>query len=137
MKNKPLGVLLWLSGLVAAHLVLFLLSSEMTAARWITYGFTLFAFLSQLILWLAVWKKQPSNIEQFYASPMLLYSVLYLLGQLILCIVFALTVPTVKVAVLVNALLALTMFTLLSVSVIGRNHAARVDARQKNHHKEL
>ena len=137
MKNKSLGVFLWLIGLVAAHLVLFLLSPEMTAARWITYGFTLFAFLSQLILWMAVWEKQPSNTEQFYSTPMLLYSTLYLLGQLIVCIVFSLTPVTVKIAVLVNALAALIMLALLTVSMIGRNHAARVDTRQKDHHKDL
>lgn len=137
MKNKPLGVFLWLLGLVAVHLVIFLLSPEMTAARWITYGFTLFAFFSQLILWLAVWKKQPSNTEQFYAMPILLYSTLYLLGQLIVCIVFSLTQATVKAAVLVNALVAFIMLALLSVSMIGRNHAAKVDTRQKNHHRTL
>lgn len=137
MKNKSLGVFLWLIGLVATHLALFLLSPEMTAARWVTYGFTLFAFLSQLILWLAVWKKQPSNTEQFYSTPMLLYSTLYLLGEFIVCIVFSLAPATVKIAVLVNALVALIMLALLSVSMIGRNHAARVDARQKNHHRPL
>ena len=137
MKNKLLGVSLWLIGLVAAHLVLFLLSPEMTVARWITYGFTLFAFLSQLILWIAVWKKQPSNAEQFYSTPMLLYSMLYLLGQFIVCIVFSLAPVTVKIAVLVNALVTLIMLVLLSVSIIGRNHAAKVDTRQKDHHRTL
>lgn len=135
--NKILGISLWLVGLAAAHLVVFLLPSEMTAARWITYGFTLFAFLSQLILWLVFWKKQPSNNEQFYSAPMLLYSTLYLLGQFIVCIVFSLTPATVKIAVIVNALVTLIMLALLSVSMIGRNHAARVDRRQQDHHKEL
>ena len=44
--NKRLGVALWLIGLVIMHLLALLLPEELTAGRWATYGFALFAFFS-------------------------------------------------------------------------------------------
>lgn len=69
--------------------------------------------------------------------PMFLFSVVYLVGQLAICVVFAIIVPLIKVAILVNSLLLLAIFSFLIFSGIGRNYISHVDKRQKNHHTEL
>lgn len=136
-QNKVLGILLWLVGIVLAHLIVFLLPQEMEKAEWITYGFTLIAFFSQLILWFAAWREKPSPEQQFLQTPLLFYSVCYIAGQIILCVIFALVSTSGKIAVIVNAIFLASMCLLFVFSLIGRNHVDRIDQRQKNHHTKL
>ena len=136
-RNKTLGVGLWLVGLTLAHLIVFLLPQEITISVWITYGFILFAFLSQLIVWFVVWQKNLTPAQQFLQIPLMLYSVCYLGGQIILGAVFALVNASAKIAVLVNAVFLLIMCSLFLFSLIGRNRAEHVDQRQKDHHIKL
>lgn len=135
--QKAFGSALWLIGLALAHLFLFLLPREVTASVWITYGFTLIAFFSQLALWIAVWKKGLTPEMQFLHTPLLLFSVCYLAGQLICCILFALLPATVKIAILANALFLCAMWALQLAAVLACGHAEKVDRRQKNHHTKL
>lgn len=136
-RNKALGVVLWLIGLAAAHLIVFVVPSRYTAALWVTYGFTLFAFLFQLALWLWIWRKELPAPEQFLYTPALTISAAYVLLQLAVALVFALVSAAVKAAVLVNALLAIVMSTALVLSLMAKNTIRRTDERQKDHHIKL
>lgn len=136
--NKLLGVVLWLLGLIVAHLTIFCLPKSYTAAVWITYGFTLFAFLSQLALWLYIWREPIEADGRFLHTPVLTLSVGYMLLQLVPCLVFTLwSAASPKIVVLANALLLIAMWALLVLAMIGKSHIQRVDSRQKNHHVEL
>lgn len=135
--NKALGIVLWLIGLLAAHLILFVIPDGYTAGIWVTYGFTWFAFLLQLILWLWVWRKSLSTPEQFLHTPALTISVVYLLLQLVCDLILVLVGASGMAAILVNALLAIVMGILLTLVLIAKNTIQRVDSRQKNHHREL
>ena len=135
--NKLLGVVLWFLALAAVHLIVFLAARELTAALWISYGFTMFAFVSQLVLWLVVWKKPMDGRHQFLHTPVLSYSLRYLIAQTVLCLIFAFVRVSVKTAVLVNGLVLIAFFALMVLSLIGKNHIERVDRRQKDHHIEL
>ena len=135
--NKLLGIVLWFLALAAVHLIVFLVARELTAALWISYGFTIFAFVSQLALWLAAWKKPMNGKSQFLHTPVLIYSLFYLLGQTMLCLIFAFVHISLKTAVLVNSLVLIAFLALMVLSLIGKNHIERVDQRQKNHHIEL
>ena len=135
--NKLLGVMLWFLSLAAVHLIVFLAARELTAALWISYGFTMFAFVSQLVLWLAAWKKPMDGKQQFLHTPVLAYSLLYLVGQTAVCLFFAFVHASVKTAVLVNGLVLIAFWALMVLSLIGKNHIERVDQRQKDHHVEL
>ena len=135
--NKSLGVGLWFLALAAVHLIVFLAARELTAALWIAYGFTIFAFVSQLMLWLVIWQKTLDGKQQFLHAPVLTYSLLYLAGQVVLCLIFAFVHASAKTAVFVNGLTLILFWALLVLSLIGKNHIERVDQRQKNHHIEL
>lgn len=135
--NKILGIVLWLIGLIAAHLILFLIPSTYTAAIWICYGFTWFAFVSQVFLWLWIWRKGLTPPEQFLYTPVLTISVIYLLSQLLVDLIFGLIPTPEKLCVLVNVLLFVIMALLLTMTLIARNSIHRLDDRQKNHHIEL
>lgn len=136
--NKILGILLWAIGLIVVHLVSFLIPKNYTSAVWVTYGFALFAFMSQLILWLVIWHKPLEAKERFSFTPGLTLSVAYMILQLVLCIVFALwSAAPVKIVALLNALLLIAALVLTALALIAKNHIERVDNRQKNHHVEL
>lgn len=135
--NKILGVLLWVIALLAVHLVIFVIPDAYTMAVWVTYGFTLFAFLSQLILWIWIWRKEVSAVEQFLHTPTLTVSVAYLALQFVLDLLFAVIPASVKVTILANAVLAIILGSMLVGSLITKNSIQRLDKRQKNHHVEL
>lgn len=138
MRNsKAAGMALWGVGLILAHILVLGLPGEQTAALWITYGFTLLAFFSQLALWLAIWKKELAPRQQFLHTPILLFSVCYLAGQLLLCAGFALFSGSARTAVLVNGIFLCCVWALVLAAVISRNHAEQVDTRQKDHHIKL
>lgn len=136
--NKILGVMLWAIGLLIAHLIIFCIPQNYTTVVWVTYGFTLFAFLSQLGLWLGIWRKSLEPKEVFIYTPVFMFSIGYMLLQLVLCVAFALwSTASIKIGFLVNALLLIAVWTLSVLSLIAKNHITRVDSRQKDHHKEL
>ena len=136
--NKFLGVILWAIGLLVAHLLIFCVPENYIAAVWVTYGFTLFAYLSQLALWLYTWHRSLGAKETFLHTPAFRLSVCYMLLQLVLCVVFTLwSTASVKIAFLLNALLLIAIWVLLILSEIAKNHIVRVDSRQKDHRMEL
>ena len=135
--NKSLGIVLWVLALAAVHLIVFLAARELTATLWISYGFTMFAFISQLVLWLVAWKKPMDGKQQFLHTPVLTYSLLHLAGQTVVCLIFAFVHASAKTTVLVNGLVLIVFWALMVLSLIGKNHIERVDRRQKDHHVEL
>jgi len=135
--NKLLGTVLWGVGLLLAHLIIFIVPDDYGVTTWITYGFTIFAFLSQLALWLSIWHKKVSAPEQFLYMPTLLISVIYLLLQLVLDLAFVLIDAPAKIAILVNALLVIVMVVMLVLSLVARNTIQKMDQRQEKRRIEL
>lgn len=135
--NKILGMLLWAIGLLAAHLIIFVVPDSYTTTIWITYGFTIFTFLSQLVLWLWIWHNEISAPEQFLHTPVLTISVVYLLLQLVADLIFAMVMVSVKITVLFNMLLAIVVGVMLILSLIAKNSIERIDKRQRNRRIEL
>lgn len=136
--NKFLGIVLWVIGLLVAHLLIFCIHQSYTAAVWATYGFTLLAYFSQLALWLYTWRKSLDAGETFLRTPAFMLSVCYMLLQFVLCVAFTLwSTASVKIAFLLNALLLISIWGLLILSEIAKNHIVRVENRQKDHRVEL
>ena len=135
--NKTLGVILWVLALAVVHLIVFSAARERTAALWTVYGFTLFAFASQLVLWLVIWQKPADGKQQFFHTPVLTYSLLYLLWQTVSCLIFVFVPATVRTAAFVSGLALILFSALMVLSLIGKNYIERTDRRQKDHHIEL
>ena len=104
---------------------------------WITLGFTLFVFISQLVLWLYVWRKPLNANENFLHMPLFTLSLRYMLLQVVPCLLFAFWQAATQIAALVNAVLTVVMWVLLILAMIARNHIENMDSRQKNHYREL
>ena len=135
--NKTLGIVLWAAGLVFVHLVVFLIPRQYSASLWITYGFTVFAFISQLTVWLYLWRVAEDAHEQFLYFPSFTISILFLIAQMLICLISLFVAMPVKVAILVNALPLIIVIAVLAMALISKNAIHRLDSRQKNHHVEL
>lgn len=135
--NKVLGVALWAIALLAIHIIIFAIPDAYTPAIWITYGFDLFAFISQLALWLWILRGEVSAAERFLHTPTLTISVAYLLLQFVLSLIFAFVLASAKAAVLVHGFLSIIMCAALVLTFISKNAIERVDKRQKDHHIKL
>ncbi len=135
--NRLLGIVLWGVGLAVECLLLLCLARTYPAAVWVTFGFTLFVFLSQLVLWLSVWRKPLTAEDNFLHMPLFTLSLRYMILQAIPCLLFAFWQTAAQIAVLVNAAISVVMWVLLILSMIAKGHIEKVDGRQKNHRVKL
>ena len=135
--NKLLGIALWGIGLAVECLLLLCLARTYSAAVWVTLGFTLFTFISQLVLWLYVWRKSLNGNDTFLHMPLFMISIWYMILQAAPCLLFAFWHPPAQIAVLANAAISVVMWVLLILSMIAKGHIEKVDSRRKDHHIEL
>lgn len=130
-------MILWFITLAVECLLLLGLTRSFSSMVWITLGFTLFAFISQLILWLYIWRKPLTANESFLHMPLFAISMLYMLLQAIPCLVFAFWQAPVQIAVFVHVVLTVVMWTLLISCALAKSHIEKMSSRQNNYHKEL
>ena len=138
-KNSIIGIGIWALALALSVFLLLVIPSQYTAGIFVTLAFDLIAFISALILWITVFRRNKTPNDMFYHSPAMTISAVYLIIQFILCIaVGALGERVVfKVALTINFVLFVIMWALILSTLIANDHAKRVDSRQKDHHTVL
>lgn len=138
-KNKKIGIVVWILGLMLSMVLLFCLENGLTATFWITFAFVCAAFVSTMIFQLQIWKKADIPDEQFLHLPAIAVSYIYIIAQIPICIIFALGSGAIpyKVAILVNAVLLIIAWILALSALAGNDHIQNVNGRQKDHHTEL
>ncbi len=137
VKQKILGLAVWMVGLALCHVFLWMLPGEKNNAAVLTEVFIWIAFVSQLVLWLRIWKKPKTAEEQFLLTPLLFFSGFYLAGEMVLCLVFGFWAASLSLTAIVNVVWSLLMAAVLAFSLIGQGHAEKMHRRQKDHHKKL
>lgn len=78
-----LGILFVLVSVIA-----FAVPSVKTAAFWLSYAFTVIAFIAQIIIWKAVFKRGESLKNNFLGFPVVYIGIVYLVLQIIALTVF-------------------------------------------------
>ena len=138
-KNRKIGISIWAITFALSIFLLLIIPSHYTGIVYITLAFDGTAFISTLILWLNLFKNSKSATDAFYCSPAMTASIGYLIIQFVLCIASGILVDTmtVKLSLILNFILAAIMWILILSTLTSKNHAQRVDTRQKNHHVEL
>lgn len=117
--------------------LLFILPKSYDATIWITLGFTIVAYVSQLVLFLWLFSKQQTPDGFFYKTPTMTISSLYMIIQTIVCVVVPLVNWGAKTVLIVNFVVLILMWILLCGLFAGIDHAKRIDSRQKEHHTVL
>jgi amino acid transporter len=135
--NKKLGIVVWFLAFVLSVFFLLILSKSYDLTIWITLGFTIVTYVSQLILFLCLFSKQQTPDGVFYNTPTMTISSLYMITQMIICIAVPLVNWETKVVLTVNFVGLILMWIVLCGLLAGKSHAKRIDSRQKDHHTVL
>lgn len=138
-KNKIIGSVILILALALSVFLLLIIPSEYTSAVWITLIFNVIAFLSQLILWLMMFKKDEGKEGVFYKTPVMTASTIYMVIQFIICLIVGFTGTSMssKVAIIVNFVLFILMWVLILSLISAKDYAKEADSRQKDHHVRL
>lgn len=135
--KKITEIVIWFLGLALSLFLLFVIPNNINQARIITAVFTIIAFVSQLFMWLYLFKGRVDAKGTFYRTPTITLSLVYMLIQFALCTLMAFITLTTKVSLIVNFVVLVLMWILILALNSVKNHAQKVDSRQKNHHIEL
>ena len=138
-KNRKTGIGIWIIGFVLSVFLLFVIPNQPTSNIYLTLAFDIVAFVTSLILWLNLYKPGKTPKEQFYISPAITMSAVYLVIQFIICVIEGLLVDKISFrgTLILNFITMAVMWLLILSTLIAKNHTQRVDLRQKDHHVEL
>lgn len=138
-KNRKIGIGVWIIGFVLSIFLLLVIPQQPTSSIYLTLAFDIVAFVSSLILWLNLYRPGKTPKEQFYVSPVITMSAVYLVIQFIICVVEGLLVDKISFrgTLILNFITMAVMWFLILSTLIAKNHAQRVDLKQKDHHVEL
>lgn len=138
-KNRKIGIIVWIIGFALSVFLLLVIPEQRSSSVYLTLVFDIVAFVSVLTLWLSLFKQEKTPKEQFYVSPAITMSAVYLVIQFIICVAEGLLVDKISFrgTLILNFVATAVMWILILSTLITKNHAQRVDLRQKDHHVEL
>ena len=140
MKNKKISFLfLWLIPFAISIMALFLLPSRITEVIYIAFIFDILAFFAIFVVCYRVGLNIKTQASMFIDSPTILLSITYMLITIIMSIIVGLFSSVVKTkTIVIWSLLFLSFYLCLILMLfISKNNAKRIDARQRNNHKDL
>lgn len=136
-KNKFIAIIIWAILFSASVFLLFMIPNYYSISIFVALAFDCIAFLSQLIIWLIRLKTYSNDV--FWSTSTILISTIYMIVQFIICVVTAILNDgiSLKVLLIINVILMALMWVLILAILNAKNHANRIDSRQKEHHVEL
>lgn len=139
MSKKMIGAIIWFLGLALSVFLLMVIPDSYSSSIWVTLVFDIIAFVSQLILWLTLFKEKVDAQGIFYRTPAMTLSMIYLAVQFVICIIMGFVGNSIsfKVSLIVNFVVCILMWIFILMLGLARCHAQRVDSRQKDYHVEL
>lgn len=131
-KNNSKGYLILGILFILVSVIAFAVPAAKTAAFWISYGFTVIAFATQIIIWKVALGRSESLKSKFLGFPVVHVGIVYLVVQIIALIVF-LSIPTLPIwsAVVACAVIAGVFAVCMIASDVGRSEIERVSAKVK------
>lgn len=129
-KNRVLAYTIFVVVLIVFHLLVFTIIQNKGTSFWINYGFALFAFLIQPIIWEVTLGRNTSLKSKFLGFPILYVGGAYFGIQMILFIVLAL-IPKVSpwLALVINTIATGIALIFLAAVEIGRTEVSRIDEK--------
>ena len=138
-KSRTVGIVIWAIAFFLSVFLLFIVPNHISSGIYLTLVFDIVAFISCLVLWIVIFRGDKTPKQAFYVSPTITVSIIYLLIQLVICIAEGLLVDKISLrgSLILNFITMAIMWFLILSTIIAKNHAQRVDSRQKDHHVEL
>lgn len=127
-KNTALTGIIYLVVFVAYNLLVFLVFNKHNNIFWISYGFMLAAYALHIVCVYFI-SKNLSVKTLFFGIPLLSFSLYFVCAQLFCSLVFMIFqgVVSVKVAVLIQALLLCLFIVIAVISIMTRDTVQNVD----------
>lgn len=120
-KNKSMYFIVIVCVLCALYnLNVFLLRENYTETFWISYGFTMVAFVIQLLLIFLAERSKKQGQNVFYSLPMFIYSTIYLGVQLFVGVLCMLLPFSIKVVLITQMLLFVVFVALIMLVTFGK-----------------
>ena len=138
-KNRIIGIAIWGIAFILSVFLLFVIPTHISKGIYLTLLFDVIAYVSSLVLWIIIFKTNNTPKEAFYVSPAITLSTVYLVIQFVICIVEGMMVDKISFrgTLILNFITMTVMWFLILSTLIAKNHAQRVDCRQRDHHVEL
>lgn len=131
-KNGLMAGLIYLVIFIAYNLVVFLLFKNYNAVFWVSYGFMLAAFLLHIVCMISIFKNL-SIKTIFFGIPLMSFSIYFVCAELFCSLVFMIfkSMTSVKVAILIQALLLCVFIVIAIISILTRDVVQSVDSKIK------
>ena len=131
-KAKVIAVSVWALLLILSIFLLLVIPNNYTNAIWATFIFVVIAFVSQLVLWCFLFKKNEQK-DKFYFYPTAVISSFYIFAQFFLCILTPVLVNVIsfKVSLIVNFLIMIIAWILILLTVLSKDYIEKIDESQK------
>ena len=138
-KSRKIGLSICFIAFALTIFLLLLIPESITSSIIMTLIFDAIAFISVLILWLSLFKNSTTPKDVFYCSPTITVSTAYLVIQLIISIIVGLQAETItfKASLIWNFVIMAVAWIIILSTISTKDHAKRIDSRQRDHHIEL
>ena len=138
-KNKIIRISIWGILFALSVFLLFIIPEYFSSSIFVTLVFDCISFFSQLIVWSKLLKTNSKPNEVFLTTTTILLSIIYMIIQFIICVVTAIVNEGIpfKTSLIINVVLMVLMWALILASLNAKNHANRIDSRQKDQHVEI
>ncbi|MCR5430076.1 MAG: hypothetical protein K6E58_02470 [Eubacterium sp.] len=131
-KARVITISVWMLLFILSIFLLLVIPNNYTNVIWATLTFAIIAFVSQLVLWCLLFKKNKQK-DKFYFYPTAVISSFYIFAQLFLCILAAVLVNIIsfKVTLIINFLIMIIAWILILVTILSKDYIEKIDESQK------
>lgn len=138
-RNRKRGIVIWAIAFSLSVFLTLIIPAHYSSNIFTVLVFDVITYVSVLILWINLSKNAKTPDDTFYSSLVMTVSTAYLAIQLTLCIVVGLLADAIsfKMTLILNVVLMAVVWFLILSTIKTKDHAQRVDSRQKDHHSEL
>lgn len=127
-----MGGLIYLVIFIAYNLLVFMLFKGFNAVFWVSYGFMLAAYIIHVVCTFSIFKNL--NVKAvFFGIPLMSFSIYFVIAELFCSMVFMFfkDMASVKIAVLIQALLLCAFIVIAIISIMSRDVVENVDSKIK------
>ena len=130
VNNRNLKIAIISILFIILNVIAFVIPIEKGNSFWITYGFTIIAFLSQIVVWRISFIGVESHKTKFLGIPLIYLTTVYLIIQIVLFafIIVASNVPT-WITIILNILVTGIFLMIILSTLIGRNEVDRIEVK--------
>lgn len=131
MKNSIIGYLILLVACILFNALSFLLPINRVGNFWVDYGFTMFAFVFQIVIWNLAFDKKKNMRGIFYGISLAHIGIVYLVIQIIAySILLCFLKYSYRIHWAVNIVILCIMLVYILLAMLGRNEINRLDNKQ-------